>query len=453
VIEVLQKYRILCIVTLAFVGGASYELSYVESTSDFVAGIAAPNPAADVLLELYPQRLSSKCLEADRALYLKYDLQTAKQNLEEALTNNFKDDPSYFYNYATILMLLGEPAEVVDEAVRQWRRNGIPVQDEYDPRIIYKGVTFPLPLEEGATQLLTKSLDGRRIAMAPEMAVETPAKFARVNHLFATTSANRTSDVAAPSRFTALNLSHDGSHLISANEGGAITIIDLDKQEFLYRLKNATGDVFAAATIPSLNLALTGDRSGNLNLWNLESGQMTAVIQAADRTLSSIAVSTDNSMLATGDWDGNIKVWKISSAEGASNVHLHKTVTAAHQGVITNLVFGPNDQTLASASRDHTATIWKIGTEISKSTTVRHLAPVYGLDISPDGQLLATSSVDQKIKVWTVETGEQRNQFVVHRTLEGKQISIPVYSVLFSVDSKEVITVSDQQELTRFRYQ
>ena len=110
-------------------------------------------------------------------------------------------------------------------------------------------------------------------------------------------------------------------------------------------------------------------------------------------------------------------------------------------------------QTLASASRDHTATIWKIGTEISKSTTVRHLAPVYGLDISPDGQLLATSSLDQKIKVWTVETGEQRNQFVVHSTLDGKQISIPVYSVLFSVDSKEVITVSDQQELTRFRYQ
>ena len=69
-------------------------------------------------------------------------------------------------------MLLGAPKKEIEEAVRQWRVHGIPVQNELDPRVIYQGVTFPLPLEEGATRLMTKSLDGRRIAIASEMSAQ-----------------------------------------------------------------------------------------------------------------------------------------------------------------------------------------------------------------------------------------------------------------------------------------
>ena len=51
--EFVQKYRILFIVTLAFAGGAFYEINYVNSVSDYVPGMGQPNPAAELLIELY----------------------------------------------------------------------------------------------------------------------------------------------------------------------------------------------------------------------------------------------------------------------------------------------------------------------------------------------------------------------------------------------------------------
>lgn len=434
--ELIQKYRILCIVTLAFVGGAFYELNFMESGADYIPVMAPPNPAADLLIELYPQRPGSKCLEADQALYLRYDLQAAKENLEAALSQNYKDDASYFYNYAAVLMLLNAPKDEIERAIRQWRVHGIPVQNELDPRLIYKGVTFPLPLEPGATRLMAKSLDGRRVVIAPEMSPSSPVMFAQVHHLSDRKLKYQTTDIQAASRFSAINLSHNGSHFISANESGVITMINLDTQELLHRLSVTAGDIFAVAVIPNRNIAITGNRSGLVQIRSLTDGIVIHSEQASGRPVSAIAVSPDESLLVTGDWDGNVVVWNFTEENDIQKVVGNDTT---HQGVITRLVFGSDNTTIASASRDHTASIFKVGAGLEATTIVQHKAPVYGLDLSPSGTQLVTTGEDQVVAVWSTADGK----------LTQKEITkFPVYSALFTMKSNELMIVNERQELS-----
>ena len=398
--------------------------------------MAQPNPAAELLIELYPQRPGSICLEADRAVYLRYDLEAAKENLEMAISQNYKDDASYFYNYASVLMLLNAPKNEIEEAVRQWRVHGIPVQNELDPRVIYKNVTFPLPLEEGATRLMTKSLDGRRVAIAPEMPATSTTMFAEIQDLLEPNPNYKTTNIRAPTRFTALSLAHDGSHIISANEGGVMTIINLETQEFLHRIINTSGDIFGAAVIPSRNIAITGDRSGLLKIWNLTDGNLLHTEPAANRSVSAIAVSPNESFLATGDWDGNVTVWEFNGTNGIKKRVLHKD---AHQGVITRLVFGPDNTTLASASRDHTARFFNFDGTLSGTTIVKHRAPIYGLDISPSGRQFVTAGEDQVVAVWSATDGSP---------IQKNVKPLPVYSALFTTKSNELMIVNEQQTLS-----
>ena len=451
--DLFQKYRILIIVSLAFAGGAWYELTFVDQSTAYVSAMAAPNPAANVLIELYPQRLGTKCLEADQALYLRYDLKAAKKNLEQALANNYKDDPSYYYNYASVVVMLDEPQDVVEEAVRKWRTNGIPVQEELDPRLIYKDVSFPLPPDEGLTQLLAKSLDGRRVVMAPEMAPSGDRFFAQVHHLFERNLAYRTSNISASSRFTALNLSPNGSHLITANEGGTIAILDLNQQQTLHRLSNPSGDVHAVAVLPTHNLAVTGDHGGVLRLWDLTSGEVLTTLQGSERPLSSIAISHDQSHIAAGNWNGDIKVWRLSSTENKPLLELVSLNPSAHQGVITKLVFNSDGTQLASASRDHKARMWNLDSTPQELFQVEHKAPVYGLDISPDGSHLVTSGEDRQIKIWATASGKEQKQIQVFGVFtDSEQIALPIYSVLFSMDSQEIIVVNNRQEIQKYDY-
>ncbi len=398
--------------------------------------MAQPNPAAELLIELYPQRPGSICLEADRAVYLRYDLEAAKENLEMAISQNYKDDASYFYNYASVLMLLNAPKKEIEQAVRQWRVHGIPVQNELDPRVIYRGVTFPLPLEEGATRLMTKSLDGRRVAIAPEMSATSTTMFAEIQDLIEPNPNYRTTNIRATTRFTALSLAHDGSHIISANEGGVMTIINLDTQEFLHRIINNSGDIFDAAVIPSRNIAITGDRSGFVKIWNLTDGNLLHTEPAANRSVSAIAVSPNESFLATGDWDGNVTVWEFNETNGIKKLDLNKD---AHQGVITRLVFGSDNTTLASASRDHTARFFKLDGTLSVTTIVKHRAPIYGLDISPSGKQFVTAGEDQVVAVWAATDGS-----LIQKSVKP----LPIYSALFTTKPNELMIVNEQQTLS-----
>jgi WD40 repeat protein len=82
-----------------------------------------------------------------------------------------------------------------------------------------------------------------------------------------------------------------------------------------------------------------------------------------------------------------------------------------HQRPVSQLVFSPNSQYLASSSWDGAIKIWDL-----KTGLVKHDLPAGGnqvayLAFSPDSQLLAVASANQPIRVFPVQTGQLKQQF------------------------------------------
>ena len=160
----LYRYRLLIVIYGLAMIVAIYESGYLERPTATIEGLAQPSPASDVLIGLYPESPMAKCFRADQAMFLTYDLPTAKRLLGEALTGGYKGEESYFYNYATVLMLLKEDRQTVDEAVADWRRHDLTTDDQLDPRAI--DYELPASLPPPTIRCLVSSSDGTKLVFA-----------------------------------------------------------------------------------------------------------------------------------------------------------------------------------------------------------------------------------------------------------------------------------------------
>ncbi|MEH2115319.1 nSTAND1 domain-containing NTPase [Nostoc sp.] len=144
--------------------------------------------------------------------------------------------------------------------------------------------------------------------------------------------------------------------------------------------------------------------------------------------VSNIVFSPNNQILASASDDKTIKLWNVKTGEV-----LH-TLTE-HNAKVNSVVFSPNEQILASASDDKTVKLWNIKTGKVIHTFTEHNAKVNSVVFSRDGQTLASVSDDKTIKLWNV-----KNYKKIH-TLSGHEKAVT--SVVFSRDGQNLATTSD----------
>ena len=70
------------------------------------------------------------------------------------------------------------------------------------------------------------------------------------------------------------------------------------------------------------------------------------------------------------------------------------------------IAFNSSNETIASASNDHTIKLWNLKTGQSYRTIQGHKNRVDFVTFSNDGKILVSSSADETIKLWNIETGE-----------------------------------------------
>ena len=147
---------------------------------------------------------------------------------------------------------------------------------------------------------------------------------------------------------------------------------------------------------------------------------------AAERPVSSVAVSADGSLLATGSWSGEIRLWSLQADQPRELQRLQ-----GHRGLVSRLVFTPDSKRLVSCSRDKTARIWNVATARVEFVLQGHGAPIYGLDVSPNGKFVVTASEDRRVRIWSVEKGTALRSLATRPR--------PLYAVLFAADSQTLI--------------
>jgi WD40 repeat protein len=225
----------------------------------------------------------------------------------------------------------------------------------------------------------------------------------------------------------------DGSLVAVGDETGTVHVFG-QAQEPPVRLPGHSGRVFGLAFLPDGRLA-TGDDTGAVRIWDVESGEAVATSAETDSAITSVAADTDGTMLATSSADGVVRVYATDDL-GEPNA-----VTGAVPARANQVVFTASGEIVAAYS-DGQVRFWDSdGGRAAEPLEVDSDGDVvFGVAVTPDGQTLAAATATNGVTLWDLETREP------HRELNG-QPTDPI-AVVFSPDGAALVSANRIGTLT-----
>jgi WD40 repeat protein len=160
----------------------------------------------------------------------------------------------------------------------------------------------------------------------------------------------------------------------------------------------------AMATAPGGTWLASAGRDRNVRLWDLNTGQVRAVLTGHNSTVGGVAVAPDGTWLASSGRDGTVRTW--DAATGAAGL-----VLASNNDTLSDVVIAPDGTWLASRT-GRGVRIWD-----SASGKVRQTLDCRGGDrlaASPDGTWLAATDSGE-VTIWDVATGRRLNALAGHQ--------------------------------------
>ncbi|MBK5260048.1 MAG: WD40 repeat domain-containing protein [Thermoanaerobaculia bacterium] len=139
--------------------------------------------------------------------------------------------------------------------------------------------------------------------------------------------------------------------------------------------------------------------------------------------LREVAFSPDSQTLATsGAVDRTVKLWRIADGK------LQRTLT--HPEGVASIAFSRDGQWLVSGSYDHAVRIWRLRDGALVRTLKGHGGTVWSVAISPDGQRIASGGEDKTVRMWRASDGGALHVMTGH--------TLNVWAVGFSPDGLHV---------------
>jgi WD40 repeat protein len=113
------------------------------------------------------------------------------------------------------------------------------------------------------------------------------------------------------------------------------------------------GRVMACAIAPDCRLIVSGHADGALKLWDVETGEKLATVEAHAEAVRGCSVSPDRSLIASCSWDSTVKLWDAGTGE-------HRATLLGHSDSLECCDFGPDGRTLVSGGRDGKLIVWDV---------------------------------------------------------------------------------------------
>ena len=169
-------------------------------------------------------------------------------------------------------------------------------------------------------------------------------------------------------------------------------------------------------------------------LYDVQTGTEFALFGGHTGGVTSVAFSSDGTLLASGSEDETVKLWVVAT-------HTNIATLRGHTDGVWSVAFSPDGKIIASGAgdpgirfpADNTVKLWDVETNTNITTLEGHEGRVASVAFSPDGKIIASGSDDETIKLWDVETNTNI------ATLEGH--TDRVASVAFSPDGKILASV------------
>jgi WD40 repeat protein len=158
------------------------------------------------------------------------------------------------------------------------------------------------------------------------------------------------------------------------------------------------------------NILVSGNKTGKLNIWNLQNGRLQKTLTGHNSTINSIAISPDEKTIVSTEEDGQIKIWDLSSGK------LKSTFTG-HDSIYGSVIVLISNDTLVSWLKKYKTDvkIWNLQTgefkytlKLPKIENSHGLNNINLINFSSDGKNLITYD-DDGIQTWELTTGKLKN--------------------------------------------
>ena len=219
----------------------------------------------------------------------------------------------------------------------------------------------------------------------------------------------------------------------------------LPSSQFLEKSLDNVGSVNAIALSPD-GQTLVSASFGTIRIWNVRTGRLVRTLNPVHsrKSVNTLAVSPDSSILASGGDDNNVILWDLKTGRRMRTI-------PAHKGGINAIAFSSDGQNLASGSDDKTVRLWNIRTGSRLLTLGGHTEGVNAIALSRDGQTLASGSQDKTVRLWNLNTGEVRRIITGHGGAVNAVAFSPNGQVVASASSDNTIRLSNVQDGKRTR--
>jgi sugar lactone lactonase YvrE len=234
---------------------------------------------------------------------------------------------------------------------------------------------------------------------------------------------------------------------------------------------------------PAGQFLVTGGKDRNVRLWNLATGEATAVPNEHPGRISALAIDPKGRFLASSSVEGTIMLWDrrtnvrrtikdnrdslptaalafapdgkllASGHPGTSPVRSHVKLwdlidrrepsvsLQGHPAKIFSIAFSPSGDLLAAGSGDGSIYLWEVRTGRESPALHGHKGPVVSLSFGPLGRNLASAGQDGAVKIWDLSTARER----VTVTSSGKSRAT---SIVYSPGGRTLFWADDAGHVT-----
>ncbi|KAI9664585.1 MAG: TOR complex subunit lst8 [Bathelium mastoideum] len=225
----------------------------------------------------------------------------------------------------------------------------------------------------------------------------------------------------------------EGKWMVTSSEDGTVKIWDT-RSGTVQRNYSHGMPVNDVVIHPNQGELISCDRGGNVRVWDLSENKCShQLIPEDDKSVASVTVASDGSLLCAGNNAGNVYVWKmIQEKDVTSLVPVCKFV--AHNTYITRVLLSPDVRHLATCSADHTARIWSVDVSHPQNTNgVEQVPPnreteafplettlhghqrwVWDCAFSADSAYLVTACSDHYARLWELSSQSIIRQYNGH---------------------------------------
>eukprot|EP00873_Tetraselmis_striata_P005838 jgi/Tetstr1/426102/TSEL_016432.t1 len=246
-----------------------------------------------------------------------------------------------------------------------------------------------------------------------------------------------------------------GELLVSGCQGSEVILADTRTGLRMRTMKGHTHFVTAVRFLPKLDRVVSTSLDGTVRIWEVKSAH-SAVTElgvprngqpatAHEKTVYSLAISPDSTLMATGSRDFTIKLWHTHSTECAHTLVGHKNFVFA-------VVLHPKVGMCASASHDGTLRLWntETGAEAqvlqpgngSISDAIFHTEEISAVAFHPSGTMMASGSYDKRVIIYKCsDPANPDGKYVVSGAWDGTVCIYPCH--LFEGEDAEQETPFD----------